>query len=396
MSISISTHVLDVERGRPASGVRVELWQEDLVTAGETDGDGRIAELAAELEPGVYRLALPPAVTVLPQRRHRGRARRGPLPRPAARLLLLVRDLPRQLSVDELAELFEGRTRFVEKLAERDDPLADAHEVIHGLTEEEKLEALNAHPAIGAKTLSRRSAAEQGADDDPETLAELERFNREYEQPLRLSLRRLREPPAEERDRARPARATRRARATRSSTRRFRSSSRSRRTGGVAPSLRRVRDRLAEPPRPLAARHRRDRLDRLVLLLHRARQPPATAEGSRATPSEGVGGETWEIHGGGFYNVKKYLVAPRVLPETLHWFKWEAYTTWLSGFALMIVLYYLERGHVSDRPERRRPLRRRGGGDQRRPAGRGLDRLRRALPSAGSRAARPALRSCSR
>ena len=56
---------------------------------------------------------------------------------------------------------------------------------------------------------------------------------------------------------------------------------------------------------------------------------------------EGIGGETWEIHGGGFYNIKKYLVAPRVLPETLYWFKWEAYTTWLSGFALMIVLYYL-------------------------------------------------------
>jgi uncharacterized membrane protein len=56
---------------------------------------------------------------------------------------------------------------------------------------------------------------------------------------------------------------------------------------------------------------------------------------------EGVGGETWEIHGGGFYNIKKYLVAPRILPETLYWFKWEAYTTWLSGFALMIVLYYL-------------------------------------------------------
>jgi uncharacterized membrane protein len=57
--------------------------------------------------------------------------------------------------------------------------------------------------------------------------------------------------------------------------------------------------------------------------------------------NDGVGGEAWEIHGGGFYNIKKYLVAPRVLPETLHWFKWEAYTTWLSGFALMIVLYYL-------------------------------------------------------
>jgi 2-oxo-4-hydroxy-4-carboxy--5-ureidoimidazoline (OHCU) decarboxylase len=92
-----------------------------------------------------------------------------------------VRDLPRQLSVDDLSELFEGRTRLVEKLAERSDPLADAHEVIHGLSEREKLEALNAHPAIGAKTLSRRSAVEQGANDDPETLAELEQLNREYE-----------------------------------------------------------------------------------------------------------------------------------------------------------------------------------------------------------------------
>jgi uncharacterized membrane protein len=55
----------------------------------------------------------------------------------------------------------------------------------------------------------------------------------------------------------------------------------------------------------------------------------------------GIGGEAWEIHGGGFYQVQKYRVAPRTLPEPLHWFKWEAYTTWLSGFALMIVLYYL-------------------------------------------------------
>ena len=85
------------------------------------------------------------------------------------------------MSVDDLSELFEGRTRLVEKLAQRSDPLGDAHEVVHGLSEEEKLEALNAHPAIGAKTLSRRSAAEQGANDDPETLAELERLNREYE-----------------------------------------------------------------------------------------------------------------------------------------------------------------------------------------------------------------------
>ena len=60
MSVSLSTHVLDVERGRPAAGVRVELWQEDLVTAGETDGDGRIPQLAADLEPGVYRVVLEP------------------------------------------------------------------------------------------------------------------------------------------------------------------------------------------------------------------------------------------------------------------------------------------------------------------------------------------------
>jgi 5-hydroxyisourate hydrolase len=60
MSISLSTHVLDVERGRPAGGVRVELWQDELVSAGETDADGRIAQLAAELEPGVYRLLFRP------------------------------------------------------------------------------------------------------------------------------------------------------------------------------------------------------------------------------------------------------------------------------------------------------------------------------------------------
>ncbi|MBA3734093.1 MAG: 2-oxo-4-hydroxy-4-carboxy-5-ureidoimidazoline decarboxylase [Actinobacteria bacterium] len=93
-----------------------------------------------------------------------------------------MRDLPRQLSVDDLSELFEGRTRLVEKLAEHNDPLADAQEVIDSLSEEEKLEALNAHPAIGAKKLSSRSAAEQGTDDDAATLAELERLNREYEE----------------------------------------------------------------------------------------------------------------------------------------------------------------------------------------------------------------------
>jgi 2-oxo-4-hydroxy-4-carboxy--5-ureidoimidazoline (OHCU) decarboxylase len=93
-----------------------------------------------------------------------------------------VHDLPRQLNIDELAELFEGRTRLVEELAELDDPLASAHKVIAELSDDEKLEALNAHPPIGAKNLSARSTAEQGTDDEPETLAELARLNAEYEE----------------------------------------------------------------------------------------------------------------------------------------------------------------------------------------------------------------------
>lgn len=62
MSVSLSTHVLDTERGRPGSGVRVELYRGDeQVAAGETDGDGRIASLGGELEPGSYRLVFHPA-----------------------------------------------------------------------------------------------------------------------------------------------------------------------------------------------------------------------------------------------------------------------------------------------------------------------------------------------
>jgi uncharacterized membrane protein len=56
----------------------------------------------------------------------------------------------------------------------------------------------------------------------------------------------------------------------------------------------------------------------------------------------GVAGEFWGVHGGGLYHSQKYRLAPPELPEPLHWFKWEAYTTWLSGFALMIVLYYFD------------------------------------------------------
>jgi len=56
---------------------------------------------------------------------------------------------------------------------------------------------------------------------------------------------------------------------------------------------------------------------------------------------KGVSGELWAIHGGGFYNPQKYAVAPASLPEKLHWFKWEAYTTWLSGTALLVVVYWM-------------------------------------------------------
>ncbi len=54
----------------------------------------------------------------------------------------------------------------------------------------------------------------------------------------------------------------------------------------------------------------------------------------------GVGGESWNVHGGGFYLMRKYVVAPERLPEELHWFKYEAYFTWISGFALLAVIYY--------------------------------------------------------
>jgi len=66
-------------------------------------------------------------------------------------------------------------------------------------------------------------------------------------------------------------------------------------------------------------------------------RPPADERDAE----RGVGGESWEIHGGGFYRIEKFRVAPPRLPEPLHWFKWEAYTTWLSGFALFVVVYYV-------------------------------------------------------
>jgi 2-oxo-4-hydroxy-4-carboxy--5-ureidoimidazoline (OHCU) decarboxylase len=93
-----------------------------------------------------------------------------------------MRELPGELTVADLAELFEGRTRFVERLAREPDPLVRARTLVHELPLDEKREVLDAHPAIGQrKGLSRHSAAEQGADIDPAVLAELHRLNADYE-----------------------------------------------------------------------------------------------------------------------------------------------------------------------------------------------------------------------
>ena len=87
------------------------------------------------------------------------------------------------MTVAELEELFEGRTVLVERLAGLEDPLERANEVLAELTEEEKIEALNAHPAIGARTgLSERSAAEQGNDAEAAVLTELAYQNQVYEE----------------------------------------------------------------------------------------------------------------------------------------------------------------------------------------------------------------------
>ncbi|HLF68161.1 MAG TPA: urate hydroxylase PuuD [Gaiellaceae bacterium] len=64
--------------------------------------------------------------------------------------------------------------------------------------------------------------------------------------------------------------------------------------------------------------------------------------GSRDDEEAGIAGEFWGVHGGGLYHSQKYRLAPAEMPEPLHWFKWEAYTTWLSGFALLVLLYYAD------------------------------------------------------
>jgi uncharacterized membrane protein len=83
--------------------------------------------------------------------------------------------------------------------------------------------------------------------------------------------------------------------------------------------------------------------------LDRSLEPP---EPGSEEARKGVGGHLWAVHGGGFYNPQKYTVAPARLPERLHWFKWEAYTTWLSGTALLVLVYWLHAGTMMLDPGR--------------------------------------------
>lgn len=92
-----------------------------------------------------------------------------------------MHDLPRKLTVDELAALFEGRTRFIHRLAACENPLSEAPHLLRTVPEEERVEALNAHPRIGERRLSATSAREQGTDEDPRVMKGVARLNDAYE-----------------------------------------------------------------------------------------------------------------------------------------------------------------------------------------------------------------------
>ena len=94
-----------------------------------------------------------------------------------------MHDLPRQLNEDELAELFEGHSRFVAQLAQLEDPLGQARKVLADAPEDEQVEALATHPRIGQRVnISEQAAREQGSDEDPVLLAALAKLNKTYEQ----------------------------------------------------------------------------------------------------------------------------------------------------------------------------------------------------------------------
>ena len=329
-------------RARPPGGRRARrALRADGTLAGEgvTDDDGRIRELAdgpsrARTASSSIRRRRSSA------RRARGRARRRPPPRPAADLVVRVRELPRQLSAEQLAELFEGRTRFVEQLAALDDPLGRAREVARDAVRRGEEGGARRAPGDRREADLGALAAEQGPTTIPGA-RRARRAERRLRGEVRLPLRRLREP------------AGRGARSSRSCA--SGSSGRARRSFAtgvdelVQIAIDRWRTLVAlsdywwgwgnllfrwlhviaamawigasfyfialdnhlEPPRDPARR---------ASAASAARRGRCTAAASTASRSSASRRER--------------------LPEPLHWFKWEAYTTWLSGFALFIVVYY--------------------------------------------------------
>ena len=290
MSASLSTHVLDTAAGRPAAGVTVELLHGRR--AGRERGDRRRRPRPPRRGARARR-----ATASSSTRRRRSSAgsssssssSRRPLPRAPPRLPVLVRELPRQLSAEELAELFEGRTRFVELLAEREDPLEHAPEVI--------ADALRRRRSTRCSTPTRRSGRRRAcrrarrpsraADVDPEVLAELARLNAEYEarHGFRFVVFVNRRPKAEilevlqgadrQPDRRRARDGARRARRDRDRPLAARMT--------AATFLDPYWHRLAQPADPLAARDRRDRVDRRLVLLRPPRPVARGAEEPRTT-----------------------------------------------------------------------------------------------------------------
>ena len=282
-----------------------------------------------------------------------------------------MHDVPRQLSVEELAELFEGRTRFVELLAEREDPLDAAPTTsIAELSEAEKLEALTRirrsarqRPlgALGRRAGRRRrpGGADRARVPEPGLRGE-----------VRLPLRGLRQPPPEggdPRGAARPARASREEELETA----LASWSRSRATAGRSLVDPYANEWLAVP-RALAARVAGIVWIGDVVLLRRARQPSAPpTENERARRRRrGLGDPRRRL-----LPREKFMPRAAAAARALHWFKWEAYTTWLSGFALLVFLYYFNatRTCPAGRAARHGLVDR----DQHRAARRRLGRLRR-------------------
>ena len=174
---------------------------------------------------------------------------------------------------------------------------------------------LDAHPAIGGRPTSATSAREQGTDDDPAVLAELAELNRAYEAEVRLSLRRLRQPPPAARDRPDPARAAGAHARARSSRPASTSSCRSRSIDGA--TLLALADywwgwgNLLFRWLHVIAGIAWIGASFYFIALDNHLEPPRDPRDAE----RGVGGEAWEIHGGGFYRVEKFRVAPERLPE---------------------------------------------------------------------------------